>query len=168
MVARFGPVVQHLGPCNQAAILNLLRGSGQPGRPEPPLDAIAPQEFDSASCMTSAAAQWMAGIYVAGELTSVVQTCESPLDGSVETTLFVDVKWRRQGIGTLLLKAAMDWASHRQARALRFACARTNWPMRHFAEKFGARLDLVLGQIVADIPLGEVANIRQRTPSQPA
>jgi GNAT superfamily N-acetyltransferase len=168
MVARVGPVVQHLGPCNQAAILNLLRGSGQPGFREPPLDAVAPQEFDSASCMTSAAAQWMAGVYVAGELTSVVQACESPLDGPVETTLFVDVKWRRQGIGTLLLKAAMDWASHRQARALRFACARTNWPMRHFAEKFGARLDLVLGQIVADIPLGEVANIRQRTPSQPA
>jgi GNAT superfamily N-acetyltransferase len=168
MVARVGPVVQHLGPCNQAAILNLLRGSGQPGCPEPALDAIAPEEFDSASCMTSAAAQWIAGVYVAEELTSVVQACETPLDGPVETTLFVDVKWRRQGIGTLLLKAAMDWASHRQARALRFACARTNWPMRHFAEKFGARLDLVLGQIVADIPLGEVANIRQRTPSQPA
>lgn len=40
--------------------------------------------------------------------------------------------------------------------------------MRHFAEKFGARLDLVLGQIVADIPLREVTDIRQRTPSQPA
>ena len=168
MIARVGPVVQHLGPCNQAAILNLLRGPGQPGCPEPPLEAVTPQEFDSASFMTSAAAQWMAGVYVAEQLTSVVQACEGPLDGPVETTLFVDVKWRRQGLGTLLLKAAMDWASHRQARALRFSCARTNWPMRHFAEKFGARLDLVLGQIVADIPLGEVTDIRQPTPSQPA
>jgi len=35
-----------------------------------------------------------------------------------------------------------------------FVCARTDWAMRHFAEKRGARLDLAFGQIVADIPLG--------------
>jgi GNAT superfamily N-acetyltransferase len=168
MVARVGPVVQHLGPCNQAAILNLLRGSGQPGCPEPPLGAISPQDLDSASCVASAAAQWTAGVYVAEQLTSFVQACDSQFDGPVEITLFVGANWRRQGIGTLLLKAAIDWASHRQASALRFVCARTNWPMRHFAEKFGARLDLVLGQIVADIPLGQVSDVRQRTPSQPA
>jgi GNAT superfamily N-acetyltransferase len=153
MVARIGPVLQRLGPCNQGAILNLLRGSGQPSCPEPLLNAITPQALDSASCISSPAAQWIAGAYLADELTSFVQACDSQFDGPMETTLFVDVKWRRQGLGTLLLEAAMEWASHRQASTLRFVCARTNWPMRHFAEKFGARLDLVLGQIVADIPL---------------
>jgi hypothetical protein len=32
-------------------------------------------------------------------------------------------------------------------------CDRTDWPVRHFAKRFGARLDLVLGQIIVDIPL---------------
>jgi GNAT superfamily N-acetyltransferase len=152
MVARIGPVLQRLGPCNQGAILNLLRGSGQPSCPEPQ-DAITPDALDRASRISSPAAQWMAGAYLADELTSFVQACDSQFDGPVEMTLFVDVKWRRQGLGTLLLEAAMDWASYRNASTLRFVCARTNWPMRHFAEKSGARLDLVLGQIVADIPL---------------
>jgi GNAT superfamily N-acetyltransferase len=95
----------------------------------------------------------MAGVYLADELTSLVRVHGAP-EGHVETTLFVDAKWRRQGIGTLLLKAAMEWAEQHQARALRLVCARTDWPMRHLAEKFGASLDLVLGQIVADIRLG--------------
>jgi GNAT superfamily N-acetyltransferase len=153
MVARIGPVLQHLGACSRGEILKLLRGSGQPGCPEPHLGEITPQDYDDASRIAPPAARWIAGVYLAEELTSFVQACDSPFDGRVETTLFVDVKWRRQGIGTLLLKAAMDWASRRQAGTLRFVCARTNWPMRHFAEKFGARLDLVLGQIVADIAL---------------
>jgi GNAT superfamily N-acetyltransferase len=71
----------------------------------------------------------------------------------VEAKLFVDEKWRRQGIGSMLLKETMDWARRSDADALRLVCERTDWPMRYFAEKFGARLDLVFGQMVADIPL---------------
>lgn len=100
------------------------------------------------------AARWMVGAYVGGEVTGFVQACDGPFDRRVETTLFVHIKWRRQGIGTLLLEAAMDWARLRDARALRLVCARTDWATRHFAEKRGARLDLAFGQIVADIPLG--------------
>jgi GNAT superfamily N-acetyltransferase len=76
-------------------------------------------------------------------------------EGQLEATLFVDAKWRRRGLGTLLLKATIDWASLRRASMLRLVCARTDWPIRHFARKFGARLDLVLGQLVADFPLGQ-------------
>jgi len=97
----------------------------------------------------------MAGGYFEEDLTSFVEAGDSSSGGYVATTLFVDAKWRRRGFGTLLLKATMDWAALRQASGLRLICARTDWPVRHFAEKFGARLDLMLGQMVADIPLGQ-------------
>jgi GNAT superfamily N-acetyltransferase len=137
LAAPVNPVLLHLSPRNQDAISNLLRGlDGSPSS-------------DSASSDV----RWMAGVYLADELTSLVRVRDGSPEGHVETTLFVDAKWRRQGIGTLLLKAAMEWALLNQASALRLVCARTDWPMRHLAEKFGARLDLVLGQIVADIRL---------------
>ena len=64
----------------------------------------------------------------------------------------VGAKWRRQGIGKSLLDAAMEWASSHEASALRLSFARDDWPMRHLAGRCGARLDLVLGQMIAEIP----------------
>jgi GNAT superfamily N-acetyltransferase len=74
-------------------------------------------------------------------------------EGHAEVTLFVDEEWRRRGIGSTLLKETMVWARCGGATTLRFVCDRSDWPMRHLAERFGARLDLVFGQLVADIPL---------------
>jgi GNAT superfamily N-acetyltransferase len=96
---------------------------------------------------------WAAGLFVANELTGVVRAGSATPDAHVEAALFVDREWRRQGIGSILLKEAMDWARRAEATTLRFVCDRTDWPMRHFAEKFGARLDLVFGQMIADISL---------------
>jgi hypothetical protein len=59
----------------------------------------------------------------------------------------------------------MAQALRHQAGTLRLVCARTDWPMRHFARKFGARLDLVLGQLVADIPLGQRIHEQHRASS---
>jgi GNAT superfamily N-acetyltransferase len=120
----------------------------------PHVIALVSANPDDPSLPGSSAARWSVAAYVAGELTGIVRARDDSFDGYVESTLFVHVKWRRQGIGTLLLEAAMDWALSRQACALRLVCARTDWPMRHFVEKSGARLDLAFGQIVADIPLG--------------
>jgi GNAT superfamily N-acetyltransferase len=148
-------MLQHLSIPNQDAILNLRRISGQPGYPRPHVITIDSGSIDNGSCSLPPAARWLAAGYFAEELTSFVQATGFSSDGYVETTLFVDAKWRRRGFGSLLLKTAMDWASLRQASGLRLVCARTDWPMRHFTEKFGARLDLMLGQMVADIPLGQ-------------
>ena len=100
------------------------------------------------------AVHWMAEARVAGQLTGFVQASDGTLRDYAEATLFVRVEWRRQGIGTMLLGAAAQWAMLRKATKLRLVCARTDWPMRHFAERRGARLDLAFGQIVAEIPLG--------------
>jgi GNAT superfamily N-acetyltransferase len=158
-------VLQHLSLRDQDAISNLLRGSGQPGRPERHVIAPTTNNLDSDSPALPAE-RWMAGVFFAEELTSFVWACDGSLDGQLEAELFVDPKWRRQGIGTLLLEAAVDWALLCKARSLRFVCARTDWPMRRLAEKFGARLDLAFGQIIADIPLG--GRISQRQSSQTA
>jgi GNAT superfamily N-acetyltransferase len=149
------PMLQHLSVPNQDAILNLKRISGQPSCQRPHVITIDPEGADNGTCGLPPAARWLAAGYFAEELTSFAQAAGFSSDGYVETTLFVDTKWRRRGFGTLLLKATMDWASLRQASGLRLVCERTDWSMRHFVEKLGARLDLRLGQMVADIPLGQ-------------
>jgi GNAT superfamily N-acetyltransferase len=165
LAARIRPVLQQLSSCNRDAISNLLRESGKPGCREPHVTAINRESTEHGPSFSLSAARWMAGVYIADELTSFVLAREGSFEGYVEATLFVDAKWRRQGIGTLLLKAAMDWAALHQASTLRFVCARSDWPMRHFARKSGARLDLMLGQLVADIVLGPPIDQRQCTPS---
>jgi GNAT superfamily N-acetyltransferase len=96
---------------------------------------------------------WATGLFVANELTGVVRAGAASRAAHVEAALFVDQEWRRQGIGSMLLKETMGWARRGEATTLRFVCDRADWPMRHFAEKFGAQLDLVFGQMIADIPL---------------
>jgi GNAT superfamily N-acetyltransferase len=134
MVARMNLILQHLSVRNQGAISKLLRGSCQRGCREHHVIALSTDNPDNGSSVTLPAVRWMAGVYFAEELTSFVWACDGCVDGQLETTLFVDSKWRRQGIGTLLLKATIDWASIRPASTLRFVCARTDWPMRHLAE----------------------------------
>lgn len=148
-------MLQHLSIPNQDAILNLRRISGQPGYPRPHVITTDSGSLDNGSCCLPPATRWLAAGYFAEELTSFVQAGDFSSDGYAETTLFVDAKWRRRGFGSLLLNAALDWVSLRQANGLRLICTRTDWSMRHFVEKFGARLDLRLGQMVADIPLGQ-------------
>jgi GNAT superfamily N-acetyltransferase len=148
------PVLQPLTSHNREAISDLLKGSSPAG----PAQHLATnhQSFDDWSDdLASPEVRWMAGVYLADELVGFLQVRDGLFEGQLEATLFVDAKWRRRGLGTLLLKATIDWASLRRASMLRLVCARTDWPIRHFARKFGARLDLVLGQLVADFPLGQ-------------
>jgi GNAT superfamily N-acetyltransferase len=149
------PMLQHLSVPNQDAILNLKRISGQPSYDKPHVIAMDSNGADNDLFGLPPAARWLAVGYFAEELTSFVQVSGFSSDGYVETMLFVDTKWRRRGFGTLLLNAAMEWASLRRASGARLVCTRTDWSMRHFVDKFGARLDLRLGQMIADIPIGE-------------
>ena len=95
---------------------------------------------------------WMAGWFVGDELRGVIRASQAS-HLHVEAKLYVEQKWRRQGIGSMLLKEAMEWASGREASAIRFICDRADWDMRHFAGRLGGRLDLILGQVVVDFPL---------------
>jgi GNAT superfamily N-acetyltransferase len=140
-----GGVVRQLDPRNEADVLGLLRRAGGPGRAH--RFGAAPGQS------TLPPAAWAAGLFVANELTGVARAGDALRAGHVEAELFVDEAWRRRGIGSMLLKETMNWARRGEATMLRLVCDRNDWPMRHFAEAFGARLDLVFGQMVADIPL---------------
>ena len=74
------PVLQHLSSRNQDAISSLLRGSDRSAAADPESPDV----------------RWMAGVYLADELTSLVRLRDGSLEGQVETTLFVDAKWRRR------------------------------------------------------------------------
>jgi GNAT superfamily N-acetyltransferase len=117
------------------------------------LDPRSESENRLASQLILSPAAWTAGWFIADELRGVVRAGGVSHSGPVEAELFVEEEWRRQGIGSMLLKETLDWARRGDAATLRLVCERADWPMRHFAERFGARLDLVFGQMVADIPL---------------
>jgi GNAT superfamily N-acetyltransferase len=146
-------VVQQLGPLSEAAVLDLLYSCDQSSCYNQCLAAMSQTIFDRISLSTASLASWSAGCFLANELRGVVCAGDASCEGHVEAMIFVDEGWRRQGIGSVLLEKTIDWARRGEANTLRFVCERTDWPMRHFARKFGARLDLVLGQIVVDIPL---------------
>jgi GNAT superfamily N-acetyltransferase len=149
LAKRVDRIVRPLGSCSDAAVLDLLRRCGRSSR-NPAIHQIV---LDRMLQSNTPSAAWTAGLFVANELAGVVRAGATSPDAHVEAALFVDGEWRRQGIGSMLLKETMDWARRAEATTLRFVCDRTDWPMRHFAEKFGARLDLVFGQMVADINL---------------
>jgi GNAT superfamily N-acetyltransferase len=138
-------VVRELGPGNAAEILDMLRGYLPSGRPNHFLPATAQMPLPTAA--------WSAGVFVANELKGMARAMNVSRDGQVEATLFVQERWRRRGIGSALLDEVMNWARRGKASTIRLVCERTDWPMRHFAKRSGARLDLVLGQIVVEIPV---------------
>lgn len=95
-------------------------------------------------------ASWIFGVSANGDLRGVLElyACAQQL---FEAALVVEPGWRRRGLGSALLQAAMR--SGRMAGSLRLVFARDNWPMRALAMKANARLDLVLDEMCADIEL---------------
>jgi GNAT superfamily N-acetyltransferase len=148
-VERADRIVRPLGPRSEAAVQVLLHRCGQSNRNPVTHQMI----LDRISQSTPSAVTWAAGLFVANELTGIACASAASHEGYVEAMLFVDERWQRQGIGSMLLKEIVDWSRRSEATTLRLVCDRADWPMRHLAEKFGARLDLVFGQMVADIPL---------------
>ena len=55
-----------------------------------------------------------------------------------------------------MMQTTEPWARERGCNALRIHCLRSNWSMRAFLERVGARFDLVVGQIVVKIGIEAV------------
>jgi GNAT superfamily N-acetyltransferase len=127
-------VVQQLGPCSEAAVLDLLYRCGQLSCSNQCLAAMSQMIFDRIS-LTPSLASWTAGCFLANELRGVVCVGDASCERHVEAMILVDERWRRRGIGSVLLEETMDWARRGKANTLRFVCERTDWPMRHFARK---------------------------------
>jgi GNAT superfamily N-acetyltransferase len=98
-----------------------------------------------------AGAAYIAGAFDAGLLIGVVEVFATCDGGVAEVAFAIDANWRRQGLGSALLEAAMRWAGQTGVATLRMFISRSNWPMRQLAHKAGARLDFDLDEISADI-----------------
>ncbi|MFL6305736.1 MAG: GNAT family N-acetyltransferase [Candidatus Sulfotelmatobacter sp.] len=103
------------------------------------LRAHAIKALNDAACLT--------GIFVDGALRGVLELYSCAPAPIIEAAIVVDKGWRRRGLGHELLSQAR--ASETQNMRLVFT--RDNWPMRYLTTKMGARFDLLLDELCADI-----------------
>ena len=99
-------------------------------------------------------AAWIAGLFVANELCGVVELYECRDAQDVEAAFAVASAWRRQGVGTALLHAAIGWARRSHRSRLRMMFSRHYWPMRRLASKAKAQLDLDMEELIACVMIG--------------
>ena len=99
---------------------------------------------------------WCAGAFSGEILIGVIRSQLIDMPGVAETSLFVVEPWRRSEIGSAMMQTTEPWARERGCNALRIHCLRSNWSMRAFLERVGARFDLVVGQIVVEIGIEAV------------
>jgi GNAT superfamily N-acetyltransferase len=103
-------------------------------------------------CAFSSAA-WIAGVFVDEGLRGVVEVYDIGHSRTVEAAFVVEQTWRRRGLGSALLKAAIQWAAETDRIMLRMVFSRRNWAMRKLASNAQARLDLRFGEVMADIAI---------------
>jgi RimJ/RimL family protein N-acetyltransferase len=149
------PIVTRLDPEHEAQFLDLLLGLDKASR-------IARFSYVASDASVIAygkralsTAAFVAGVFVDGRLRGVVEVFEGNDGGASEIAFAVHQEWRRRGFCFALLNAATQWAQQSSIATLRLIISRCNWPMRHLAEKAGARFDLSLDEICADIAVPE-------------
>jgi GNAT superfamily N-acetyltransferase len=97
---------------------------------------------------------WLGGLFVDNELCGVVELYETRDPGDLEAAFAVASRWRRLGLGTALLFAALEWARHSRRATLHMIFSRTNWPMRRLASKAEPTFDLTLDELIASVVIG--------------
>ena len=88
------------------------------------------------------------GVFADGDLRGVIELYACA-DRMLEVALVVEHGWRRRGLAWALLQHAMR--SGCAGGSLNLVFARDNWPMRALAMKANARIDLVFGEMCAEI-----------------
>ena len=98
-------------------------------------------------------AAWTAGAFHEDELKGLISISDPSAYEPARVFLLVDPAWRRKGIALALIEAAKVWAMDQGMQNVLMTCSRSDWPTRSLLEKIGARLDLVFGEIVANVPI---------------
>jgi GNAT superfamily N-acetyltransferase len=93
------------------------------------------------------------GAIVDNRLRGALEVYRGTVDEPAKVEIVVEQRWRRRGLATALLKCAAQWAVSNDVYGLRLVFSRYNWPMRQPARKANARLDVLLGEICADIEI---------------
>jgi GNAT superfamily N-acetyltransferase len=99
-----------------------------------------------------AEAAWSAGAFQGDEIRGLISISDLTAGGAAKVFLLVDPKWRRRGIALALIAAAKAWAIDQGMVNIFMTCSRSDWASRSLLERIDARLDLVFGEIVAQVP----------------
>jgi GNAT superfamily N-acetyltransferase len=96
-------------------------------------------------------ALFIAGTFSDDWLVGVAEVFQTGSDDMVEVAFAVHGDCRRRGHCSALLQDAQQWAARSGIKTLRMVISRNNWPTRQLANKMGARVDLDLDEIRADL-----------------
>jgi GNAT superfamily N-acetyltransferase len=150
---RYRTRIKRLGPQHETDLLALLLDLDQPSRVSRFSCAANDQFLIQHSQRALSCAAWIAGVFVDDTLRGVVEAYDVDA-GAVEAAFLVERDWRRRGLGTALMQAAMQWARENDRHTLCMMFSRCNWPMRKLASNAQARLDLSLDEICAHVAIG--------------
>ena len=142
-------------PIANKFLLSLAHGDGG--------EATAPSTMTDGRQFSLYGFNWSAGAFYGGELRGIIGISDATCGKGAKVFIFVDPAWRRKGIALALIEAAKVWAVDQQMHNLTVSCARSDWPTRNLLEKIGARLDLIFGEIVADVPLHQTKALLRPT-----
>ena len=147
-----------LGPADEIAFRNLLLGLDEASRISRFSFHIGDDAIVRHARHAMREAVFIAGVFEDGELCGAVELYESCEPGDVEAAFAVARRWRRQGIGTALLFAALEWAQRSHCTRLQMAFTRGNWPMRRLAGKAELSLHLGLDKLTASVATGSASS----------
>jgi len=101
----------------------------------------------------SAKTGWIAGGFIGDRLHGFLEIHSLDDPHLWRASVLIEPDWRGLGLGTGLLQAAIAFAKASGRTTLRLAFQRHDWRMRKLVSKADARLDIVLGDLSADISL---------------
>jgi GNAT superfamily N-acetyltransferase len=145
------PRVRPLDAVDATDLIDLLSGLDQPSRFSRFSSAMSDLRLVQHAQHALATSAFVAGAFVEDRLRGVVEVYDTGCSGLSEAAFVVAADWRRRGLGFALLQAASRWARQSERTTLRLVFSRQNWPMRQLAAKAGARFDLILDEIEADV-----------------
>jgi GNAT superfamily N-acetyltransferase len=151
LATRAAHTIRPLEARDKVDLLDLLCGLDLLSRASRFCCAVNDARLAEHASLALSTAAFIAGAFVQGRLRGIVEVYDTNRAGVSEAAFVVAPDWRRRGLGFALLQAASLWARDSDRTALRLVFARSNWPMRQLAGKAGARFDLVLDDIEADV-----------------
>jgi GNAT superfamily N-acetyltransferase len=151
---RFPHTVRTLGAEDESAFRALLLGLDDASRLSRFCGVISDDGIAWHTRQALRGTAWLAGLFVDGELCGVVELYKTRYPDDLEAAFAVADRWRRLGLGTALLFAALEWARHTRRATLRMIFSRTNWPMRRLASKAEPTFDLALDEFIASVAIG--------------
>ena len=147
-------LVRQLSAGDVPAICRLFEGLDMASRYPRFAGARSDEAMIRHSYFMLAKAVFVLGVYVRDDLRGVLEAHECAVRGGVaEVALVVERRWRRRGLGTAMVSAAMTRGRHHDIDVLRFVFSRHNWPMRQLVVSAGARIDISLDEINAEIDI---------------